>query len=414
MFAAWQAEPSHGAVTVPDTLLRGEPIPGGFFDPAIFGPLDGRARRWGHLDVPGVTFQGATLTRIPVPPIADRMPIAITDPAARGVHPGPINEAWVRLALAATRHRRLVELDAPAIILEREAEGAQLRFERVLALHGLGPTAPGMLTSWGAPLSLMALPPQPIADRVALLFLDEDRLLVQTGTECRIVTLEGHDLGPPFAPTGPDVSGIRGDLVVFAGRQRARVPERASVGTAVFDLATREYLRVADVRLPRYVLDEPPDEGLFAIDLMTGQDQGFDAAGVVVALAQTRDLRFVWAEIVRDDKQAASTIYEIATQRAFVEPPPPPPMLPITKLGKRADTETACSYDATLGWRLVDLDGAIGDGSTWWHRLVGATATAWSPTGSHLAALVGDELVILEVTPAAIAVESRAPLHVHP
>lgn len=414
MFPAWQAEPSYGAVTEPDTLLRGEPVAGGFFDPAIFGPVDGSQRRWGHLDVPGVVWNGATLTRIPVPPIADRPPLAIADPAARGRAPGPINGAWVSLALAATRQRRLVELDAPAIILDREAESAQRRFEEVLALHGVGPATPPALTSWGGPQPLMALPPQPIADRVALLFLDEDRLLVQTGSECRIVTLDGHDLGPPFAPTGPDVSGIRGDLVVFAGRQRARLPERQSVGTAVFDLATRDYLRVADARVPRYVLDEPPDEGLYAIDLMTGQDHGFHAAGVVVALAQTRDLRFVWAEIVRDDKHPASTIFEIATQRPFVEPPPPRDTLPVTKLGRKADTEAACSYDATLGWRLVDLGGAIGDGSTWWHRIVGATVTAWSPTGTHLAALVDDELVILEVTEAAITVESRAALHVHP
>lgn len=414
MFAAWQAAPSHGAVTVPDTLLRGEPVPGGFFDPTIFGPLDGSQRRWGHLDVPGLLWNGSTLMRIPVPPIADRLPIAIADPAARGRDPGPINAAWARLALTAARHRRLLELRAPAILLEREAETAQRHFEEVLALHGVGPAAPAAFTSWGGPQALMALPPLPIVDRVALLFLDEDRLLVQTGAECRVVTLDGHDLGPPFAPTGPDVSGIRGDLVVFAGRQRGRVPHRESVGAAIFDLATREYLRTADARVPRYVLDEPPDEGLYAIDLMTGQDRAFHAAGVVVALAQTRDLRFVWTEIVRDDRQPASTIFEIATQRPFVEPPPPPAMLPVTKLGRKAAIEPACSYDATRGWRLVGLDGAIGDGATWWHRVAGATATAWSPTGSHLAALVGDDLVILEVTDTAVTVESRAPLHVHP
>ncbi len=414
MVTAWQAEPSHGAVTVPDSLLRGEPVPGGFFDPSIFGPPDGRQRRWGHLDVPGVRWNGATLTRVPVPPIADRLPIEIDDPAARGRDPGPINAAWVRLALAAARQRRLSELRAPAIIVDREAEMVQLRFEEVLALHGVGPAPPPALVSWGGPQPLMALPPAPIAARVALLFLDEDRLLVQTGAECRIVTLDGHDLGPPFAPTGPDASGVRGDLVVFTGRQRARVPERLSAGTAVFDLAAREYLRVADARVPRFVLDEPPDEGLYAIDLMTGQDRSFHAAGVVVAVAQTRDLRFVWADIARDDRRPASTIFEIATQRPFVEPPPPAGLLPVTKLGRKAATVAACSHDASVGWRLIDRDGAIGDGETWWHRIVGATATAWSPTGSHLAALVGDDLVILEVTDAAVVVESRAPLHVHP
>src|SRR5688572_6315832 len=89
---------SRGAVTRPETLWRGEPVPGGFFDPAIFGPLDGSEPLWGHLEVAvGIEIAGTRITRIPIPPIAQRAPFVVDDPLARTLWHGPINEAWIDL-----------------------------------------------------------------------------------------------------------------------------------------------------------------------------------------------------------------------------------------------------------------------------------------------------------------------------
>ena len=63
---------------------------------------------------------------------------SITDLMAEGptaVDPwiGPINEAWRDLVAKACRQLRLLELDAPGIILHNEARMVQESFERVLA-----------------------------------------------------------------------------------------------------------------------------------------------------------------------------------------------------------------------------------------------------------------------------------------
>ena len=104
----------------PGTLVHGEPLTGGLFDPKIFGPLDGSQPRWGRLVVDGVQLAGVTITSVPVPPIADRMP-SMPDPAMRVPWHGPINDAWIALVEASDRHDRLVASKAPRNLLAHAA-----------------------------------------------------------------------------------------------------------------------------------------------------------------------------------------------------------------------------------------------------------------------------------------------------
>lgn len=413
---------SCGAVTRPATMVHGEAVPGGLFDPSIFGPLDGSLPRWGHLDVGGVMLAGTSITKVPIPPIASRRPIALEDPAARSRWHGPINEAWAALIQASARRVKLVEAGAPAGILAREAEHVQHHFEDVLALHRGEQPEPHHPHPPVDGLVWLMWPCAPRGEELrALLFLDEDRLLVQSRAGCRVIDRSGKLAGPSFKPTGPLASSVRGDLVLFNAGQRDRWslecydddgawPDEAEhrAPLAAYDLVARRWLDVVDDRLPAWIVDETDVEGADAFELRTAAVRSLTSPRTSgTQFAQTRDGRFAYVAVYDDNVFSHDAIVEIATQRTFVEPSEALDA-PIVSLGPTAASAPALNYDASLGWRVVDRYGNVGDGERWWYRLEGAAHVAWSPTGAQLAAIVGNELVIVDITPAGATIGSRA------
>lgn len=415
-----QLDRSTGLVTEPATLVRAQPVAGGLFDPAIFGPLDGSSDRFGHLECE-VAFDGAQHARVPVPPIATRM-AAKSDPAMRVPWHGEINDAWIALMQANARRRKLVELRAPAIVLARETEHVQAHFEDVLALHRgeepppHHPHEPLVDSVW------LMWPCTPRRDDIcALLFLDEERMLAQTRSSCRVIDRAGRTIGEPWKPTGALASGVVGDLVLFGGGQRemwalalygdeGAWPEEAvhRAPLAAYDLAARRWVDVADERLPAWIVDETDVEGTDAFELRTAITRSFSPTLTPTQLAQTRDGRFVYLRMYGGEAYSHDAIAEVTTQRSFVEPPEILEEPPVIAVGpKVAATAPAISYTPEIGWRVIDQFGTVGNGEQWWHRIEGAAQTAWSPSGAQLATIANGELVILDVTPDSASVVSR-------
>ncbi|MFN0252337.1 MAG: hypothetical protein ACKV2T_36010 [Kofleriaceae bacterium] len=484
---------SHGCVTRPETLWRDEPVRGGFFDPAIFGPIDGSVPHWGHLEVPmGVTLAGATITKVPVPPIADRMPCIADDPAARARWHGRTNDAWLAFLEVVRRHEALARLDVPARVLAAESIHVQHHFEDVLAAirgevpashhargdHGQGDHAHrdhahgdhargGHAHGDHVALDRYTMMPCPAVEPavpLAILFIDEERVLVQTTAGCRVIDRAGALVGPAWTPTGPTATSVHGDIVVFAGNQRdvwgrraypdsIAWPEDAGwrAPVAAYDLRAGRWIMLVDKRFPAWVVDESDVEGTDALDLATGETHDLVAGAQRASQrAQTRDGRFVLLSVARlrlpedprhkadidaagidarhshedpDALDRALVMVEVASRRPFVCVPDSPADLPFIDLraASRSSSATTPSSTTTRAramtlasvwqadgtWRVVDDSGAIGDGATWWARLRGASVTAWSPAG-RLGAIVDNELVILDVTPSSAQVISRA------
>ena len=474
---------TRGAVTRTETLWREAPVAGGFFDPAIFGPLDGSSPTWGHIDIAaGISIAGTRVTRIPVPPIAQRLPRVVDDPLARTLWHQRINEAWLALLHASRMHDRFVSLGGPS-----QAAHVQQHFEDIVAVmrgeepashhgdHAPGDHAHGdrRHVSRDDVYTMMPCPPSEPARPLALLLLDDGRLLVQSTVACRVMTrATGASLAPDIAwvasdlawtPTGPRASSVHGELVVFNGGQRdvwrrgsypegLAWPEDAlrSAPLAAYDLRARAWVMLVDERFPAWVVDETDVAGADAHELATGQTHDLVAGSQRAAqLAQTRDGRFVLARVARlamfDDATDAAdeddadeddadeddadeddadvfgvpsdddardyvlSIIEIATQRPFVIATDAPAILSVVVLGAPTTTRPAvCASND--GWRIVDPSGAVGDGERWWYRLEGASLVAWSPRGDQLAAIVGDEIVILDLAPTGATIASRAPL----
>ena len=461
--SAAEHDRSWGAVTRIEALWRDEAVAGGFFDPAIFGPLDGSVRRWGHIDVAaGVVLAGTRVTKIPIPPIADRPPIVVDDPAARARWHGAINDAWLALLAASRLHDRLVALGVPAEMTRHHAAHVQQHFADVLAAMRGEVAAPHHHADHDIGDRYTMMPCPPVAPEVALaiLFLDDDRILVQTTAGCRVIDRAGR-VAMTWSPTGPTATSVHDDLVVFNGDQRpmwARGaypdslawPEDATRNAplAAYDLAARRWVMLVDDRFPAWVVDETDASGADAHELATGETHDLVAgAQRATQLAQTRDGRFALVRVARlsmyddaadageddaadegddhhgadgddadegesetdDEIDRALAIVEVATRRPFVCVTDSPADLPLIELGPATQTRPAVMSGAA-GWRIVDPSGAIGDGARWWARLRGATVTAWSPAG-QLGVIVGNELVLLEVAEDSVRVVARATIH---
>jgi hypothetical protein len=437
------ADVSHGEVTQTETMWCDEPLAGGLFDPAIFGPLDGSQRRWGHIELGQLAIAGRTLATLPVPPIAERPPSIPEDPAARALSHGPVNEAWLDLLQAVALYRRVVARKGD---VAKEAEHVVHHIEDLFAVirgdepsaHHADPNAP----KTDAYLVMPCAPREPAAIR-SLLFLDEERLLVQTTRECRIVDRMGTSIGESidaWAPIGLRATSVHGDLVIYNGGQRedeskagydkGLTPEGVyGVEVAAFDLQTHRWRMLVDETLPPWVVWEDEYEGVIALELATDGCWPLTHDQYTTALAQTRDARFVLTRVAKtkpsddddgegDGKRKVGdtylAVYELASRRPFLRLPSAAGLTP-QRIGPpiRVDAPSL-HYARGTGWRIVDPRGAIGDGERWWFRLEGAIVTAWSPSG-QLGAIVandagGEELVIADVTPEGATVISRARL----
>jgi len=394
---------SRGEVTKALAFERGAPADGGIFDPAIF---DGGG--CGHVVVGEVTIDGDKAAAIRIPPVAERPLVAIEDPAARTRWLGPKNLAWLALVEAAQRARRLIEINAPAPMRRHEAARVQYKLDAAIACHeGRTPPAdPFAGEPSSSPLALLRpCPPAESEEIRALLWLDDQKILVQSTTRCRVLDRAGTLLRS-FESTGALATQVCGNLVVFGGGQRGAWPlytdspwpddAEATALLAAYDLAAESWLGHVDERMPRQVADESDVSGVDMHDLRARRSEHLAPFASEPALrAQTRDGRFAW--VAFRGEPGGSAVIEISTCRPFVEPISSPDALEECAFGG-SPSVPAVSYHTSSGWRLVDQTGAVGDGERWWARLRDAGPVAFSPDGTELAAIHGERLVILDAS----------------
>jgi hypothetical protein len=393
---------SHGAVTGLVAFAAGVPVPGGLFDPAIFGgPHD---IRYGHVDVDGVAIAGVPARRIPIPPIADRPVVPIDDPAARLPWLGAANDAWTAVIAWAARQRRAHDQRGDAALREQVRERLQAAVDDAFAT-ARGERPPRWPPAEAAAHELAFVRPaaataDPPVVR-AMLFLDDRHLVIQTCRGCVIVDRDGREV-LRFRPVGTIATSVHGDRIVFAGDQRdlaswyddAPCPPGApaTAPIAVCDAAHGRWLQRGTLGgQPRFVIDETDVDGSEVRDLATGRSTWLAPADLQpTSIAHTRDGRFAW--LAFGERPGSGLVYELATAIPFVEPASPPDELPAIELGAPLELATAVAWTPARGWRLFHPCGAVGDHARSWARVIGARAAAFSPDAGTLALATDDEI----------------------
>lgn len=354
-----------------------------------------------------------TITRIPVPPLAARPLHPSSAPEAVDAWIGPVNEAWLRVVEHAYRDSRLIELDAPPIVLASEAGTLQRAFEEVY-----------QRTRRAEAFLIPAMERGTDGDVIALAFAGPERLVIQRGTGVRIVDTSGRELGST-GPSGCELRGvIDGHLAVFHGLRPDTHPfgETADLWPASFvargldhvvgeisvlDVDAGEFLERAPAGVPRTFVenDQPEDLNLGERRLDVGGDRP-------VAAAYTNDLRFACIS------GSSTEIISLANGLTFARPATTYP------------DEIAISLDLTTGevvehewddqggggasaiafadgrWFTLDNYGVLCDhlGNEAIVIVPMAKAAAFDPSGGRLALVVDDQVVIVDrVTRAIVA-----------
>jgi hypothetical protein len=147
---------------------------------------------------------------VPIPPPRLR-PLAARESATQ-VDPwiGPLNEAWLTLIDCASRERRLLELDAPALILKNESLRVQKAFQAVYAQtrRSLLPLLPPLAS---VPERLRAQAP------IAMAFAGPERLAVQHADRVELIGLR-ESSRRALPPAGVRLLGVLdGRQALFEG-----------------------------------------------------------------------------------------------------------------------------------------------------------------------------------------------------
>jgi hypothetical protein len=357
---------------------------------------------------------------------------------------GPLNALWLVLVTRARRECRLIELDAPPLILDNEAGIVQQALDLVWNATRVPPPVPGPPSRpplyddklvpplHHAPADLDAHAEREM-HRIAV--LGPDRFLVQEPERVRIVE---RGAARELPASGCRLVGILDErYAVFHGYFQATHPYLAAdsgfgedhvrledgtteVGRtcgelSVLDLDGERYLERAPPSLPdRWVQnDEPEDlllaslDGEHAVRLAVGGDR----PGV---LAYGRDLAFAW---VGEDSD--TWIIDVATGIPHCLPTDP------ERAARRLDLSTGELADGDPDDDDLEDDGggaaaiAFADGRWWllWpsgiladHRGAGAVrlvpapvAAALDAAGARLGCLIGGVLAVVDLAPLAVS-----------
>lgn len=362
---------------------------------------------------------------VPVPPPGLRPFTADLGPAMVDPWIGPLNEAWRTLVLAANQQLRLLELEAPPIVLMHAQRAVQERFE---ALVGWTASPPALARPWSepaplaAPVRLMGLPgrlPEDVGTQVVgLVFVDDERLFVQRPQGSWLVTAAGDVLArfPSCGRIATSVHGSRLRMPEWIGHEWEWFGEddywdaksgRASV--AVLDLQTGEYLDTYPADLPLRLLEHDQPEELVAAsvagDALPGTLRwGGDRPGV---LATTRDGRFAWV-----GEQDATAVLDLDTGLPQLDPVmeshvddkdpvvrPSPDAPAVRDESDAGETATAIGLTAQQQFRFLHGTGVVSDGERLWFRVDAMIlAAAFSPAVDRLAIATDEEIVVITVS----------------
>jgi hypothetical protein len=419
-----------------------------------------RRRMPAELAAAGFAPVDLLVTAVPVTPPGDRPLLRPADPSIRVPQPGVINEAYRALAVRALRVERLVELDAPAIILRNEEGLMQKALEELVRASRLrdDPTAQLGSRKWKdsrgtsvpiarpapsePPLALddpthpfAGGPPDP-ALPCGCLWLDGERLLLQfpyaavvaSRTDGRVL-LERGIFGMTVRTT--DCTGpFAGQRVVFIGEHPQKTESGSLCGVAVLDTRSGGWLPTypAELRAVTVLNDQPEDAFLY--DFRSDESLQLDVPSDRPRLcALSPDHRFVWAGGDGETGLLVST--DTGTVHAEVEEPgvdleDGPFLLEDGTVaatlgddeegedegddegdedgkeeeGDEGEAAAAVAFTLTpqSRWRVLDSSGAVLDEERKLFTLAFVPqAAAFGPSGERLLAVTGTEALVIEV-----------------
>jgi hypothetical protein len=405
---------AHGKKALRDGVLIADPIE--TEDGDLIGPRGlAEALRRVRPDHPLLPL--CTITHIPIPPPASRPLRSGSAPEQIDPWIGPVNEAWLGVIERAGRDLRLAELAAPPIILANEAGMLQQAFDIAFAATRFAEAklVPPMLRGLDH-------------DVVALAFAGPERLVIQYGDATRVVDISGRDVHQAPA-SGCRLRGVvahrfavfhelRHDVHPMMTEQIELWPATyaqdgwvaTTVGElSVLDVETGRFLEVVPDAIPRdFVFNDQPEElFLGARNLRVGGDRPS-------ALAYTHDLRFAW---VGEDQ--STEIIELATGLPMVYPAMVEEVTTTLSLvdgtiGEREDDDGGHDAASAIAfahgrWLLLWNNGIVTDhlGADPIALVPPPIAAAFDPSGTRLAVISDDEVVILD--PRARMVVARFP-----
>jgi hypothetical protein len=403
------------AIARGEKLLRGDRVIDGLIDLEegdLTGPR-GIAEAVRRVSPEHPLLPLCTITKIPVPPIAARPTRMGAGPEAVDPWIGPVNEAWLRLIEHAIRDARLIELDAPPIILANEAGLLQRAFDEVF------------VRTQRAEARLVPAMSRGVEEEViALAFAGPERVVIQRGTGIRVVDVSGRELRRA-APSGCTLRGVIDEhLAVFHEIRRDLHPHwpeeedglwptafvehgiRHVIGEiSVLDVDTGEYLERAPASVPRtFVENDQPEE------LLLGErrlDVGGDRPR---AEAYTNDLRFAWIGGESTEVIALATGLTVA-RPASTFPDDVTVALDLAS-GEIIEHEWddqggggACALAFAEGrWFVLDDYGVLRDhiGNDAIVLVPTPVAAAFDPSGARLAVCDGNEVIVIDRSTRAI------------
>ncbi len=366
------------------------------------------------------------IDRVPVPPPGDRP--ALTR-QVEGVPlplslPHPYDEAAIKLLMKANRVERLIELEAPPIIIDHDHHELQQAFTNLMGCA----QGPDVLAGWSDESRVVHIAPWPgdeeewarpeegePGDVVAALWLSGDRLLVQRrATTVDLYGLHGTHLEAwPSDKRRAKWSSESGEHVVFLGQY----PGATDDGVHGVGVRHRgDWLDVWPQDLAATIVEHEEPEDAYMVDLHTTR-------GLPVGTWSDRPDVVAWAPNgrvlwVSDDGWRGELIESTTGGRLIgIDSPDAKLVLladgSIVEIGAAWDDELVpydgegpddvmvCAFVLQDGGALLArADGTIGDEQVAWYRLgVAFRAFAWAPDGGRLLVVTNDEALILMAGP---------------
>lgn len=384
------------------------------------------------------SFEELLVDAVPVIPPGDRPLLRIADPTVLALQAGPVNSAYRVLTERALRLRRLVELNAPLIILRNEEGMMQRAFERLVSAVSANPaeegrqaaTAPRRLWKEPAPQEgplldeksrLPADADSPWAEEeldpevpCGCLWLDEGRMLVQLPDKALVLSLADgrvisrHEISRLRARS-TDEAGRR---VVFLGEYPGLQGEGGELtDVAVLDTKTGEWLATypPDLRSVTVINDQPEDA--FLQDFRTGENVRLriesDRPGL---FAVARDHRFVWAGGCSASGSIVNTdtgIVHVEVPESSFDPSDGPFLLQdgstAAELAEEDAEESAPGAAAFVltpagRWRFLDPEGVVLEDERKLFTLAfPRAAAAFDASGDRLLVLTPKEALVITI-----------------
>jgi len=398
-----------------------------------------------------------TVGQLPVPPPADRPLTDVTLPAAGRWAPagptitGPDNQVLRTLVNRNNRLARLLELEAPPIILAFEVRKLQRSFEDVLEMLALPADHPRRRpdpdSMWSpmdedddssmcppgfepeeppavdpdAPLKLGGVPPSLDPDDGddaphGLCFVGPDRLLVQRDSTLQLLDIASGEVGWRGQSTPYVLFGAVGERALFGDPYGRADWEGRLAGAAILELSDGRWLREYPADLPATFVEKDQPEEAWLCDWhrrRTAEVEEDTSGDRAQEITRTPDHRFIW--VSSDPGDGAVMCAQTAQCHLFLSEMDllgqSAPVLTVQDLcdGDEEDPEYEESGAVAIArgpdelWRVLDANGGVSvDGEVCFRLPLVATAASFSPDGRRLAVANSIGLVVIDVDKSAV------------